>query len=115
MKLCYENMQNQTKNLASRGEERGILQIVKLSKQKEATITLGHGTRGFCRRFRPGITLSALEHRWNSRTAKKTHTTIALANNSGNHQATQAGRKAASNNQEPTTDTNLIPLQKLLK
>jgi hypothetical protein len=48
MKLCYGNMQNQT-NFTSRGDERGMPQIAKASKQKEATITLVYGTRGYCR------------------------------------------------------------------
>jgi hypothetical protein len=39
------------KNFTSRGDEREMSQIAKASKQKKATITLVHGTRGYRRRF----------------------------------------------------------------
>jgi hypothetical protein len=45
MRLSYWNMQNQMKNFVSRRDERGMPQIAKASKPKEATMTLVYGTR----------------------------------------------------------------------
>jgi hypothetical protein len=110
--LCYGKGLNQNKNVVSRGDERGLPQIAKIFKRRKATVMLVYGTRGYCRRFRRGIAFPPLEHRRNSRAAKKTHTMVVLANSSSrNHQARQAGRQAASystnseNKSDPVIET----------